>query len=167
MLFRSVDGFDANIDYQFHTAIGTFSSSLNVTEIYKYAAAVSPGSPVENRLGYASTDAFAARWKGSLGLGYAHGNWTGRVAGRFISSYEDYDRARRLGDFWLFDVSLRDNFGKHFAASDSLLRNTYADLSVVNTLNRTVQFSSSGSGYDPRMADIIGRFVSLTVGTHW
>jgi len=163
-----VEGFDVDVDYKFDTAIGTFSPALSVTEVYKYDAAVAPNAPLQDRLGYASADAFATRWKGTVALAYSNGSWSARTAGRYISGYLDYDLARHLGDFWLFDASVHYALGKDFFADDSLLKNAYMEASVVNAFNKAPQFTDYfGTGYDPRMADIRGRFVSMTVGTRW
>jgi len=163
-----VEGFDLDVDYKFDTAIGTFSPALSVTEVYKYDAAVAPNAPLQDRLGYASADAFATRWKGTVSLAYNTGEWTARVAGRYISGYIDYDLVRHLGDYWLFDASLHYALGKRFFAEDSLMKNAYVEASVVNAFNKAPQFTDYyGTGYDPRMADIRGRFVSMTLGTRW
>lgn len=162
-----VEGYDLDANYKFDTSIGTFSPSLAVTEIYKYVSAT-PGTPLQNRLGFASDDAFATRWKGTVSMGWTQGPWSATVAGRYLSHYEDYDLARTLGDYWLFDASLRYNFGKAFGSKDPLLGNAYASVSVVNAFDRQPQYSNLfGAGYDPNQWDIRGRFVSLSVGTRW
>ncbi|MGH8159789.1 MAG: TonB-dependent receptor domain-containing protein [Rhodanobacter sp.] len=163
-----VNGNDLNVNYKFDTAIGTFSPSLDVTEIYKYVADVTPDTALQNRLGFANADAFATRWKGTVAMGYSAGPWSARIAGRYISSYVDYDLARALGDFWLYDASLHYDFSKGFAGGDSLLSKAYANVTVVNLFNRQPQFTDYfGTGYDPRMADVVGRSVMFTVGTRW
>ncbi len=161
------EGFDFDLSYKVDTDYGTFRPALSVTEIYKYSAAVSPGVPLEDRLNRANTDAYATRWKGTTSLGYSYGAWSVQAAGHYISSYLDYDGARELGGYWTFDASLHYDFGKDFAGDDSFLRKAYADIAVVNAFNRMPQYSSYTSGYDPRMADIRGRLISLTLGTRW
>lgn len=168
--FGSLDvrGFDFDVDYRFDTDAGTFSPSLNATEIYKYEAAVAPGAPLENRLDYASADAFATRWKGTVALGYSNGPWSARVAGRYISKYLDYNLSQTLGNYWLFDTSLRYALGHDVGSDGPLWHNAYAEINVVNAFNKAPQFTDYyGTGYDPRIADIRGRFISLTLGTHW
>lgn len=161
-----VQGYDLDINYKFDTAIGTFSPSLSATEYYKYEAA-SLGA-VQNVLGSANSDTFAPRWKSTLAVDWANGAWSARIAGRYLSSYLDYDQARTLGDFWLFDASARYNFGSIFGQGNPLLSNAYAGLSIVNVFDRRAQYSNYfGEGYDPREADIRGRFVSFTLGTRW
>lgn len=163
-----VEGFDLDLAYRFDTPIGTFSPALSLTEIYKYDAAVVPAQPLQNRLGYASSDAFATRWKGTASLGYALGPWTAHAAARYVSGYRDSDEMRALGDHWLFDTSLRCEFGAALVGEGSFLSNAYAQASVVNAFNRKPQFAEyAGYGYDVRMADIRGRFISLTIGTRW
>lgn len=161
-----VEGNDLDIRYRFETSIGTFSPSLSATGYYKYQSATF--GALEDRLGYASEDAFAPRWKGTLALDWTKGTWSARVAGRYLGSYLDYDGARTLGDYWMFDASAHYDFGRLFGTSNPLLSNAFAALSVVNLFDRHPQFSNYyGSGYDPREADIRGRFVSFTLGTRW
>jgi iron complex outermembrane receptor protein len=161
-----VEGNDLDIRYRFDTAVGTFSPSLSATGYYKYQSATF--GAVEDRLGYASEDAFAPRWKGTLALEWTKGAWSARVAGRYLGSYLDYDGARTLGDYWMFDASAHYDFGRLFGTNNPLLSNAFAALSVVNLFDRHPQFSNYyGSGYDPREADIRGRFVSFTLGTRW
>jgi iron complex outermembrane receptor protein len=161
-----VEGNDLDIRYRFDTAFGTFSPALSATGYYKYQSATF--GAVEDRLGYASEDAFAPRWKGTLALDWEKGAWSAHVAGRYLGSYLDYDGARTLGEYWLFDASAHYAFGKLFGATNPLLSNASAALSVINLFGRHAQFSNYyGTGYDPREADIRGRFVSFTLGTRW
>lgn len=161
-----VKGYDLDISYKFDTAIGTFSPSLSATEYYKYEAAGL--GAVQDVLGYANSDTFAPRWKGTLALDWTAGAWSARIAGRYLSSYLDYDQARTLGDFWLFDASTRYGFGKAFGRGNPVLSNAYVGLAVVNVFDRRAQYSNYfGEGYDPREGDVRGRFISLTLGTHW
>lgn len=161
-----VEGNDLDVRYRFDTSLGTFSPSLSATGYYKYQSATF--GALEDRLGYASEDAFAPRWKGTLALEWSKGAWSARVASRYLGSYLDYDGARMLGDYWLFDASAHYDFGRLFGSGNPLLSNAFAALSVVNLFDRHPQFSNYyGSGYDPREADIRGRFVSFTLGTRW
>lgn len=161
-----VEGNDLDIRYQFDTSIGTFGPSLSATGYYKYQSATF--GALEDRLGYASEDAFAPRWKGTLALDWTKGAWSARVAARYLGSYLDYDGARTLGNYWMFDASAHYDFGRLLGTNDPLLSNAFAALSVVNLFDRHPQFSNYyGNGYDPREADIRGRFVSFTLGTRW
>jgi iron complex outermembrane receptor protein len=161
-----VEGNDLDIRYRFDTPLGTFSPSLSATGYYKYQSAAFGG--LEDRLARANADAFAPRWKGTLALDWTKGAWSAHFAGRFLGSYLDYDGARTLGDYWMFDASAHYDFGRLFGTSNPSLSNAFAALSIVNLFDRHPQFSNYyGSGYDPREADIRGRFVSFTLGTRW
>lgn len=162
-----VQGYDLDINYSFDTAIGTFGPSLSATEYYRYESAT-PGTALQDRLGYANEDTFAPRWKGTAAMDWARGKWSARIAGRYLSGYEDYDLARTLGDYWMVDASVHYAFGKAFGTNHPLLSNAYGDMSVINAFDRRAQYSNFyGSGYDPREGDMRGRFVSFTVGTRW
>jgi iron complex outermembrane receptor protein len=161
-----VEGNDLDIRYRFETALGTLSPSLSATGYYKYQSA--SFGPVEDRLGYASSDAFAPRWKGNVALDWNKGAWSAHVAGRYLGKYVDYDGIRMLGDYWHIDASAHYDFGTLFGSANPLLSNASAGLSVINLFDRSTQFSNYyGTGYDPRQADIRGRFVSFTLGTRW
>lgn len=162
-----VEGNDLEVKYKLNTSAGVFTPSLALTNVYKYQSAT-PGASLQDRLGFASQDAFATRWKATAALDWASGPWFARLAGRHLSGYLDYDQSRQLGDYWLFDASAHYDFGKLFSNSGVLLRNGYADLSIINAFDRKPQFSNYfGSGFDPRQWDIRGRFVSFTLGTRW
>lgn len=160
-----VEGVDTDIGYKWDTAFGTFSPQVAFTNIYKFDSAVAPGAPIENRLGYASDDAFATRWKGTGALGYSRGPWSVRFASRYISKYIDYDKANLLGDYWLFDASAQFDASKAGFAGDAFWHGAYVTAAVVNLTNKLPQFTDYyGTGYDPRMADIRGRYATVTVG---
>lgn len=161
-----VEGNDLDVRYRFDTALGTFSPSLSATGYYKYRSATFGAS--ENRLGHASEDAFAPRWKGGVALEWTKENWSARIAGRYLGSYLDYDGARTLGDYWLADASARYDVGGLFGTANPVLSNAFAALGVINLFDRRPQYSNySNAGYDVREVDIRGRFVSLTLGTRW
>lgn len=163
-----VEGVDLDIDYKFPTPIGTFSPTLAVTEIYKYDSSLSPGTAPENRLGRASDDAFATRWKGTLAIGYSQGPFSGQFGGRYISSYLDYDRKNTLGNYWLFDASAQFDAGKMGLGSGSFWHGAYVSAAVINLFDKKPQFTDYyGTGYDPRMTDIRGRFATVTAGLRW
>ncbi|KRE88684.1 hypothetical protein ASG87_08885 [Frateuria sp. Soil773] len=162
-----VQGYDLDASYRFDTRAGTFSPSMSATQYYRYESAT-PGAALQDRLGYASADAFAPRWKGDLALDWTRGPWSAHVAGRYLGSYEDYDLARTLGNVWQFDASVHYDFGSALGAAYPLLSHAYAELAVVNAFDRRVQYSNFyGNGYDMRESDIRGRFVSFTLGARW
>ncbi|MHB1059306.1 MAG: TonB-dependent receptor domain-containing protein [Rhodanobacter sp.] len=162
-----VQGYDLDVSDRFETPVGTFSPSMSATQYYRYESAT-PGAELQDRLGYASADAFAPRWKGDIALDWMRGPWSVHIAGRYVSAYLDYDLARSLGNDWQFDASSHYDFGRAFGATHPLLSNAYANLSIVNAFDRQTQYSNFyGYGYDPRQGDIRGRFVSLTLGTRW
>jgi iron complex outermembrane recepter protein len=158
----------SGIDYQFKyvqaTRIGDFTPTLNASQTLQYTGTLVPGAPATNRLSQATDDGnWAPRWKASAALAWGLGPWSATAVGRYIGKYIDYDSTHTIGDFWLFDTSLRYLFG----ASSGRLKQAHVELGAVNLFNRQPQYSNfdfGGVGYDPAQADIRGRFIYLRVG---
>lgn len=169
-----VSGFDLGLSHRIHTGAGLFSPRLSVTRIGTYDAAVTPGAAVTDRLSKANTDAWAPRWKGVASLAWSFGPYSANFAGRYVSRYTDYQdlgaTSRQLGDFWLFDVSTRYDFGQVFAGNNPYLRDAFLQLSVVNLFNSLPEYSAYNGGsasYDPMQYDIRGRFISASLGVRF
>lgn len=174
--FGSIDvsGIDYKIHYKAPTRVGVFTSSVNITETYRYEQALVPGSVPVNSVSRAQTDfIWAPRWKGALGLGWNRGPLVVQLGGRYVGPYLDYHLAgvseHELGNFWLFDASVRYSFENAFF-DDRLRQRAYIELGGVNLFNRLPQFSNFGFGfvgYDPLQADLRGRFLHIAVGAQW
>jgi iron complex outermembrane receptor protein len=169
-----VSGSDLAVRYRADTARGKLSPSLSVTRIYKYEAIVTPGAAVTSRLDVADGDAWAPKWKGTVGLAWELGPYAANVAGRYVSRYRDYPGAtastRPLGDFWLWDMSLKYRLDALLAASDSRLRDAFVQVSAVNLFNSLPVYSSNNGGtkgYDSAQYDIRGRFLAVNVGVQF
>jgi len=158
----------SGIDYQFKyiqsTPMGEFAPTLNASQTLQYTGSLIPGAPPTNRLSQATDDGnWAPKWKVSVGLGWSLGPWSATAMDRFVGTYTDYDSTRTIGDFWLFDTSLRYEFRR----ASGWFREAHAELGAVNLFNRQPQYSNydfGGVGYDPAQADIRGRFMYLRVG---
>jgi iron complex outermembrane recepter protein len=162
----NVSGIDYQIQQKLATDVGQFTPSLSATETYRYTAEIVPGAPISNRLSRASLDGnWAPRWKGNTGLAWELGPYSASVIGRYVGRYQDYDAARVIGNFWLFDTNVRYALGKTLSPAGGWLNGAYVELGGVNILNRLPQYSNyEAIGYDPAQADIRGRFLYVQLG---
>jgi iron complex outermembrane receptor protein len=169
----TVAGVDYHVNYQYKSAFGTWTPSLNITQTYRYRAALIPTNPPTDRLSKANDDgAWAPRWKGTIALGWARGPYAVGLTGRYVSSYEDYESlpngtTQTLGNFWLLDGNARVGVGDLLGPNAGWSKTLYVEFGGVNVLNRTPQYSTKGGslvGYDPLQADILGRLLYAKVG---
>jgi iron complex outermembrane recepter protein len=166
-----VSGVDYRINYKIDSTVGQWSPTVNISQTYKYNAALSPGVPSMDGLGKAQDSGdWAPRWKLVAGLGWTSGPYVALLTGRYVSHYQDYDSNNTIGDFWLFDGNLRYNIGAALNTENKLLGGAYVELGGVNLFNRLPQRSNYLGGligYDPSQADLRGRFLYVQLGGRW
>jgi len=167
-----VKGFDADVKYAIDTAWGQVTPSLALATIYRWDAAITPGSPTVSYLSQATLygPGFAPRWKGTAALDWHRGPLSINLAGRYIGRYWDYQEflpnTNELGNFWIADLNSRYDIGAALFNDGRRLGGTYVAVGAVNLLNRQPQLSY-GVPYDPFEADIRGRFVYGRIGVKW
>ncbi len=167
------EGIDLDVAYAFDTDVGRFTASVDWVTTTKFRAAITPGASPVNRLGQAtSSDAWAVRSKGTLGLDWARGRYSANLAARYLGSYLDYvsipPNTNRLGNYYLFDAGIRVDLGDLGGAKR--FRHATLNASIVNVANKSPQYSNfiAGTlGYDPAQADILGRFVRVGLAVDW
>jgi iron complex outermembrane recepter protein len=171
--FGSIDvaGLDYQLDYSHRVGGGTGSIDLDATQTYHYLQALTLGSrPIES-VGIAETDSnWAPRWKGTVGMGWLTEFLNVHVDGRYTSAYQDYDSSRIIGNFWLFDASIRWSVGKWLGQRDPSLRGGFVEVGGTNIFNRATQFSNydfDEYGYDAAQISPLGRSLYVEGGTKW
>lgn len=167
----SVAGVDYQLEYRRRIGRGVASIDLNATDTYRYNQALTPGAPSIESVSIGEDDgAWAPRWKGVIGLNWNEGSLTAHADGRYTSSYYDYDSTTRLiGNFWIFDTSLRWNMGESLGLSNAL-RGGNVEVGATNLFNRAPQFSNYDFdfyGYDAAQMSILGRSLYFKVGVSW
>ncbi len=171
-----VGGLDYEAMWARDTRYGQFTPSLSVTQTYRYSSALLPGQAPTDRDSIANDDGnFAPRWKGTVDLGWKGGAFAAHVDGRYVGKYRDYDPLPNgnyltLGNFWLVDANVRYALGGSLLPGGSSRESVYVTAGAVNIFNKLPQFSNifgGAYGYDPREADIRGRFVYVRVGARW
>ncbi len=164
-----VSGVDFDVSYRAKTYLGDFTTSVALANLYKWESALSPGSPPVSYLSQAtiSGPGFAPRWKGTAAVGWTRGALFGSVTGRYVGRYRDYQdyvpNNNILGNFWIADAAFHVDLGNGLGPSLSWVQRLGFDLGVVNLFDKAPQFSN-GIGFDPREADIRGRFAYLQLG---
>jgi iron complex outermembrane recepter protein len=110
--------------------------------------------------GSGSTGGFP-RWKHSALLNWNYGPWQANLTQNYIHSYTDADETRTVGSFSLWGIN---------GAYTGLKNWTFA-LGVKNLFNTdppfTVQENAFQIGYDPALADPMGRFFWGSVKFAW
>lgn len=164
-----VSGLDYDIGYRHPVGSGVLSTSVAATQIYTYEAAITPGAVPVDGLGRAqNTGDWAPTWKTTVTVGYDLDFLSASVDGRYVDSYRDYSSTRSIGNFWLFDGSLRFQLGTLLDSDDKRLSGSTLTIGGVNLLNTLPQYSDydyNYVGYDPTQADIRGRYVYVRLGT--
>jgi hypothetical protein len=143
--------------------------------MYEYEYQLAPGAGPTDTISRANLTGWAPRWKGNAHVVWQHGPVQATVVGRWVGAYRDYDDfnpatpVRKLGNFWMFDASVRYNIGQKFASDSSLLSKTYITIGGVNIFNRLPPYSyyQGSIGYDPTQYDIRGRYVYMRIGTRF
>jgi iron complex outermembrane receptor protein len=165
-------GYDVDAKYRFDTSAGRFEPSVSLTYFTKYTAAITPGSPLVNRLGFATqSDAWSPRLKGTARLGWSLAPFTVGVAARYTGQYLDYQPVvnnNHPGGFTLWDLSARVDLAR--VLGHRWLREPYISLAISNVADRKPDYSNFNNrvtGYDPFQNDVIGRLVTLQVGARW
>jgi iron complex outermembrane receptor protein len=164
-----VKGVDFGFGYKYQTPYGLFTPSLNATDTVTYLAAVTPNAPETSRLSMANTDAFAPRWKGTVGLEWRRDPVSINVDGRYVGRYQDYaplanGQINYLGNFWLTDLNVRYKLVP--AERRPGLESATVAVGAVNLFNSLPKFSDYGNslrGYDPAEYDIRGRYIYLNL----
>lgn len=163
-------GVDLGFDAELETGMGTFFPALAASYTYRYDTQIRPDSPIVDGVSQAAAAGFAPRWKGTVQLGWEHGDLFAQLTGRYVGEYRDYQalpagpRAGeflQLGDVWFVDLALNYALGQAWMPDSGWLSRTTFSLNAVNLFDRQPDFSNfSGNGYDASQYDIRGRYVS-------
>ena len=168
----NVAGIDSDMSYTVQTKFGQLTSSIALTETYKYDTKLRPGLPLVDHVSKVSGPGFAPRWRGNAGLSWKQGSYTVNMTMRWVSSYLDDQstvaNTHELGNFWIFDANSRYALGNMFR-SNKWLASSYISVGGINLLNRLPQASySAGNGFDfDSQSDVRGRYIYTQIGLNW
>ncbi|HEY0341789.1 MAG TPA: TonB-dependent receptor, partial [Steroidobacteraceae bacterium] len=165
----SASGVDATVKLTIKTMLGSFTPNVAATTVYKFDAAITPGSPSQSVVGNevegtGGTSLFSPRWKGTTGVGWSKGPYQANFAARYVGPYLD-PSGYRAGNDWLYDLFVRCELGQVLFADRSALRGTHLSFGVVNLTNKLPAYAhDAGLGYDPGESDIRGRYLYGEIG---
>jgi iron complex outermembrane receptor protein len=157
-----VRGVDLQNNYRFRMdRFGDFVWSLSGSYVDSYKVTLQPGQAAREQVGNANDAGYPARFKGNTGLTWAgNGGLGANVFARYLSSYTDYDGVREMPANWWYDLQLSYDFS---AARWPMLRGLRASVGAINLGNNQGDYSNNFAGYDPRQADLRGRFFYLNL----
>jgi iron complex outermembrane receptor protein len=158
-------GLDLVSSYELESAIGSFDFGLNASYVFEYSQAVRVGAPLKDLLDTEHSPV-ALRARGSL-------SWERRAVGAaaFFSYSDDYRDTislpeRRIGSWTTVDLQLSYRATDHGFLGKA---GTRFSLNIRNVFDEDPPFvnNSSGLGFDPENADLLGRLVSFQVRRDW
>jgi iron complex outermembrane recepter protein len=165
-------GVDVNTDYSIPLAVGgKLKVALNATYVNRFevnSAGVWSNYTGSNGWDYLSPIAGGGpvpHWKGSLSGGWDNAEWGGRATYRYESGYQNSTTAAGFGTT---QVNVASFDAVDLDAEYRGLKNWKFVLSVVNLFNRyppydssALNFSPTGTPYDPFTYDDMGRMIDL------
>ena len=161
-------GFDLQGQYVLPTArTGTWSVGLSGSWFTKYAVRFTPtGRTFDERnvIGFPP----ALRLRGNVG--WAKGPWDGQLFVNFVNSYTNTEAtpAQSVGSYTTLDLGVMYHFGVQFPNARWANR-LHLSLHVLNLANTQPPYvdipisPNGGGGFDPNVANPIGRIISLQV----
>jgi iron complex outermembrane receptor protein len=165
-------GVDVNTDYSIPLTVGgKLKVALNATYVDRFevnSAGVWSNFTGSNGWDYLSPIAGGGpvpHWKGSLSGGWDNADWGGRATYRYESGYQNSTTAAGFGTT---QVNVASFDAVDLDAEYRGLKNWKFVLSVVNLFNRyppydssALNFSPTGTPYDPFTYDDMGRMIDL------
>ena len=168
--FGSVDtsGTDFDVSQSWQGAGGKWTLAGSATLTRKYGVVLAPGAPLQDRMGQRFQDYWAPKWKARLSAGVEAGAWGVALTGRYLGAYKDAGaNPRRLGDYWVPDLSARLDLKKLGVGFDAGVKAARLSLSVVNLTNRLPEYVATFPYYDISQGDWRGRYASVRLSVDW
>jgi iron complex outermembrane receptor protein len=155
-----VEGLDVDAGGSIDALGGTLAASVGGAYLFRYVQRLTPTAAARD---LASTVGYPARFKGRSSLDWSAGTLGATVSSTFVGGYRniDFTPAPRVDSWLTFDLQLRARVG----GTHGLL----LSLDARNVFNRAPPFvnRSTGIGYDPANADVLGRNLSVQVTKTW
>lgn len=160
-------GFDLQGEYVLPaTRVGTWSVGMSGSWFTRFDQRFTPSGPTFNErnvIGFPP----ALRLRGNLGL--AVGPWDTQLFVNFVNSYTNTEATptQSVGAYTTLDLNVVYDFGLAF--QNRWLQGLQADLNVLNLANTDPPYvnipisPNGGGGFDPNVANPIGRLISLQV----
>lgn len=163
--------YSQGFDFQASTKIpagelGEFSVSANGTVFTKYKVAATPGSVATDQL---NTIFNPLKYKARFNGGWVHGQWQSNVAVNYVGSYNNNLANPNQTVAASATVDARVAYLFESGGPSDILKDATLAIGVVNLANKLPPFvniaqsSNGGGGFDPTVANPIGRMVSISL----
>lgn len=154
-----VRGFDLEAAYPLEWRDQTFRLSASASYLLDYLNQTTPAAPREDLVGLVG---YPSDLRAKAGVDWSKGDWS---AGAYVNHVSDYrDRNGRAIESWnTVDARLAWTPSVHWG------QGLTATVSVRNLFDKDPPFYdfSSGFGFDPAQADVLGRVVALQLIKRW
>lgn len=157
-------GIDTSVRYSLESGVGLWSFNAAATWVGDYRAIQVPNTPAIERVGVANLDGSIPRWRGTLGVSWAHRGCDLSTTARYIGGYQDRtilgaDVGRDVDSQVLVDLQARMAF-QEWLHTQHWLQGLTLSLGVLNAFDKEPPFSEINAlvGYDQSQGDLRGRF---------
>ncbi len=155
-----VEGIDIDAGGSLDVLGGSVTAAVGGSYMFRYAQQLTPTATTRD---LASTVGYPARVKARSSIDWSSGVFGATLSSTFVGGYRniDFTPAPRVKSWLTFDLQVRANIGRE--------RGLLLALDARNLLNRAPPFvnRSTGIGYDPANADVLGRNLSIQVTKTW
>ena len=183
-LCTNASAIDALIDYRYQNMAQTLIEGSDLTANYSTEIAedqdllitvdaslvhrLEAGLSAKTMTDMVDTLGFPVDFRASASARWTYKDWLATtLSANYMDGYDDKQNYPFLRvESWLtFDLNLSARLARE--SSPSWLKSPVVSFGVVNLFDRAPPFVNNVEGYDPRNADPLGRFVSLSFTTQW
>lgn len=160
-----MEGLDANLAYRFSNAAGAFDLAGGLTYVTRYDVTRRPGAAASDLL---NTSSNPNGLRGRLSANWTRGPFQAGLAETYVGPYRNttVTPAARVHSWATTDLHL----GYASAAASGPMKDLAVTVDVENLFDRAPPFvnnAESAVGYDPELANPLGRVVGVTLRKAW
>lgn len=162
-----IRGVDLSVKMNGKLGAGKWNAAMDGTYIKSYESRIFKTDAYEEHVGnWYARDLFL-RWKHSASVTYTEGEWSGTFAQNYFSGYKDEVPAGVVPSG--FNPDIRSYITYNLYGSYKVFKNMTLNFGVSDLFNRRPSFTAhnvdfaGGAGWDPRVANPLGRRYSLSV----
>jgi outer membrane receptor protein involved in Fe transport len=156
----AVEGLDVDLSGSADVLGGTLTANVGAAYLFRFSQQLTPAAPVND---ISSTVGYPSKLKARSSVDWSGGPFGLTLSSTYVDSYRntDFAPAPRVGSWMTFDLQIRARVGGDGGFTFSL--------DARNLFDRAPPFvnRSSGVGYDPANADVLGRNISVQVTKTW
>lgn len=158
------DGLDFDLSYTMDTdKVGSFRFALRGTRFFKYDVALTPTAPIIDRI---NTIDYPLKLRGRASMGWNYGDIAANAFVNYSNGYTNNQTnpATKVKSFTTVDLALS------YRITQPEWHNLKLGIEATNVFNRQPPFvniaptGNGGGGFDPQVANPIGRIIAVTMG---